>query len=119
MDDPPDDPPDDGSAPNMRLGTITEFDNPLSFEGSFFHQGTSSSTSELRLHLPGNNTAGGSERWGRIIEEEFDLVVKGVLRYSLPLSQRVRSAAISGRATVKPNAANDPKILPNSTSPAL
>jgi hypothetical protein len=114
-DDPPDDPPDDDSAPNMRLGTIVEFDSPLSFEGSFFHQGVSSSTGSMRLHLPGNHSAGGSERWGRIIQDEFDLVLKGVVKYSLPLSQRVRSASISGRTTVKPNSANDPSIRPNST----
>jgi hypothetical protein len=114
-DDPPDDPPDDDNAPNMRLGTILEFDSPLSFEGSFFHQGMSSSTGEMRLRLPGNSTAGGSERWDIIQQDEFDLIIKGVLRYSLPLSQRVRSAAISGRTRVKPNSANDP-LKPNSTS---
>jgi hypothetical protein len=118
QDDPPDDPPDDDSAPNMRLGTITEFDSPLSFEGSFFNKGVSSSTGEVRLHLPGNHSAGGSERWSRIIQDEFDLIVKGVVRYSLPLSQRVRSAPISGRTSVKPNSANDPIFHPNSTEPA-
>ncbi|KAF9882101.1 phospholipid metabolism enzyme [Colletotrichum karsti] len=116
-DDPPDDPPDDDAAPNMRLGTITEFDSPLSFEGSFFNKGVSASTGTMRLHLPGNHSAGGSERWGRIIQDEFDLIVKGVVRYSLPLSQRVRSAPISGRATVKPNSANDPSLQPNTTLP--
>ncbi|KAF6818470.1 phospholipid metabolism enzyme regulator [Colletotrichum sojae] len=116
-DDPPDDPPDDDAAPNMRLGTITEFDSPLSFEGSFFNKGVSASTGTMRLHLPGNHSAGGSERWGRIIQDEFDLIVKGVVRYSLPLSQRVRSAPISGRTTVKPNSANDPSLRPNMTLP--
>ncbi|KAK2003217.1 phospholipid metabolism enzyme regulator [Colletotrichum falcatum] len=116
-DDPPDDPPEDGTAPNMRLGTITEFDSPLSFEGSFFNKGVSASTGTMRLHLPGNHSAGGSERWGRIIQDEFDLIVKGVVRYSLPLSQRVRSAPISGRTTVKPNSANDPSLRPNTTLP--
>ncbi|KAK2065232.1 phospholipid metabolism enzyme regulator [Colletotrichum caudatum] len=116
-DDPPDDPPDDDTAPNMRLGTITEFDSPLSFEGSFFNKGVSASTGTMRLHLPGNHSAGGSERWGRIIQDEFDLIVKGVVRYSLPLSQRVRSAPISGRTTVKPNSANDPSLRPNTTLP--
>jgi Vac7-like protein len=111
-----DPPPDDDPAPNMRLGAITEFDSPLSFEGSFFNKGVSTSTGEMRLALPGNHTAGGSERWSRIIQDEFDLVLKGVVRYSLPLSQRVRSAPISGRATVKPNAANDPSF--NSTLPS-
>ncbi|TQN73039.1 Vacuolar segregation protein 7 [Colletotrichum shisoi] len=116
-DDPPDDPPDDDAAPNMRLGTITEFDSPLSFEGSFFNKGVSASTGTMRLHLPGNHSAGGSERWGRIIQDEFDLIIKGVVRYSLPLSQRVRSAPISGRTTVKPNSANDPSLRPNTTLP--
>ncbi|OHE93998.1 phospholipid metabolism enzyme regulator [Colletotrichum orchidophilum] len=116
-DDPPDDPPDEDNAPNMRLGTITEFDSPLSFEGSFFNKGVSASTGTMRLHLPGNHSAGGSERWGHIIQDEFDLIVKGVVRYSLPLSQRVRSAPISGRTTVKPNSASDPSLRPNTTLP--
>lgn len=115
QDDPPDDPPPDNNAPNMRLGTIRRFDSPLSFEGSFFHQGISSSTGEVRLHRPGNTTDGGSERWERILEDEFDLILKGVLKYSLPLSQRVRSVAISGRTHVKPNSANDPTPNPNGT----
>jgi hypothetical protein len=106
-------PPPDDSAPNMRLGTIREFDSPLSFEGSFFHQGVSSSTGEIRLHKPGNGTESGSERWEKILEDEFDLILKGVLKYSLPLSQRVRSVTISGRTHVKPNA--DPPLKPNAT----
>ncbi|POS76039.1 phospholipid metabolism enzyme regulator [Diaporthe helianthi] len=96
------------NAPNMRLGTIGQLDSPLSFEGSFFNHGYSGSTGEVRLRGPGNGTVGGAERWERILQDEFDLLVKGVLKYSLPLSQHVRSAAISGRTTIKPNAANDP-----------
>lgn len=107
--------PDD-SAPNMRLGTITGFDSALSFEGSFFHKGISYSSGEVRLKNPGNGTYGGPERWERIMEDEFQLILKGVLKYTLPLSQRVRTATISGRTVVKPNAASDPPALsPNST----
>ena len=102
----PRDQPD--SSPNFLLGKFTEFDNPLSFEGSFFHHGLSTSRSGVRIRRPGNGTDGGSERWERILDDEFDLIIKGVLRYSLPLSQRVRSALIEGRRTVKPNAADDP-----------
>ncbi|KAL2269186.1 hypothetical protein VTJ83DRAFT_4032 [Remersonia thermophila] len=101
--------PDD-SAPNMRLGTITGFESALSFEGSFFHKGISYSSGEVRLQNPGNGTYGGQERWERIMEEEFTLILKGVLKYTLPLSQRVRTATISGKTLVKPNAANDPPV---------
>jgi hypothetical protein len=117
LDDPPYDTPDDDSAPNMKLGTINEFDSPLSFEGSFFHHGWSESTGEVRLHAPGNFTNGGSTRWGRILENEFDLIVKGVVRYTLPFSNHIKSASISGRTTVKPNSANDPSLRPNTTIP--
>jgi hypothetical protein len=112
--DPPDD-GDDGSKPNVLLGRITEFDSPLTFEGSLFHKGTSQSTGEMQLAYPGNGTAGGAARWERIFQNEFDLIVKGVVKYSLPLSAHVRSATVAGRTTVKPNSANDPSLRPNNT----
>ncbi|KAK3325797.1 vacuolar segregation subunit 7-domain-containing protein [Apodospora peruviana] len=111
---PGDDTPED-SAPNMRLGTITGFDSALSFEGSFFHTGASLSSGEVRLKNPGNGTYGGPERWERIMEDEFQLILKGVLKYTLPLSQRIRTSAVSGKITVKPNSANDPTLKPNIT----
>lgn len=107
--------PVDDKAPNMRLGSIGHLDSPLSFEGSFFNQGVSASTGEVRLIKPGNGTIGGPERWEKIVQEEFDLIIKGVLKYSLPLSQRVRSVTISGRTTVKPNSADNPDLKPNQT----
>lgn len=113
-DDDPND--DDDQKPNVLLGSITEFDSPLTFEGSLFHQGTSSSTGQVQLPYPGNQTAGGSRRWERIFQNEFDLIVKGVVKYSLPLSARVRSATVSGRKTIQPNSANDPSLQPNSTT---
>ena len=117
LDDPINDPPpdDDDTKPNVLLGRITEFDSPLTFEGSLFHKGTSSSTGEMQLAYPGNGTSGGSERWERIYQNEFDLIVKGVVKYTLPLSARVRSATVAGRTHVKPNSANDPSLKPNIT----
>lgn len=111
------DEPLDDKSPNMRLGSISHLDSPLSFEGSFFNQGLSVSTGEVRLLKPGNGTHGGTDRWDKILQDEFDLIIKGVLKYSLPLSQRVRSVTISGRTTVKPNSANDPTLKPNETEP--
>lgn len=118
LDDPPSGDPDDGddsSKPNVLLGRITEFDSSLTFEGSLFHKGTSQSTGEMQLPFPGNGTSGGSERWERIFQNEFDLIVKGVVKYSLPLSAHIRSATVSGRTHVKPNSASDPSPKPNNT----
>ncbi|PTB68653.1 hypothetical protein BBK36DRAFT_1112799 [Trichoderma citrinoviride] len=107
---------EDETKPNILLGRITEFDSPLTFEGSLFHQGLSSSTGEMQLPYPGNGTAGGSKRWERIYQNEFDLIVKGVVKYSLPLSAHIRSATVAGRTTVKPNSANNPPSKPNVTA---
>ncbi|KAI1118474.1 vacuolar segregation subunit 7-domain-containing protein [Nemania sp. NC0429] len=118
LDDPKDGPPevddpDDTTSPNMRLGNVHTFDSPLTYEGSFFQRGPTTSSGELRLARPGNTTESGTERWERIISDEFTLVIKGVLKYTLPLSQKVRKVAISGKTLVKPNAANDPSLRPN------
>ncbi|PFH56882.1 hypothetical protein XA68_15821 [Ophiocordyceps unilateralis] len=123
LNDPPLGPGDDGdgdndSRPNLLLGRVSSFDSSLTFEGSLFHQGTSKSTGEMQLPYPGNNTVGGSARWVRIHQHEFDLIVKGVVKYSLPLSAHVRSATVAGRTTVKPNSANKPSPKPNKTSTA-
>ncbi|KAI1778029.1 hypothetical protein F4818DRAFT_283260 [Hypoxylon cercidicola] len=114
-----DDPPSEDKSPNMRLGNVIMFDSPLTYEGSFFQSGISTSTGSLRLSRPGNGTDGGSERWEHIISDEFTLIVKGVLKYTLPLSQRIRNVAISGKMTVKPNSANDPSLRPNETEIAI
>ncbi|KAI0881710.1 vacuolar segregation subunit 7-domain-containing protein [Annulohypoxylon maeteangense] len=113
------DPPPEDSSPNMRLGNIVVFDSPLTYEGSLFQGSISTSTGSLRLSRPGNSTDSGTERWERIISDEFTLIVKGVLKYSLPLSQRIRNVAISGKTVVKPNSANNPSLRPNETEIAI
>ncbi|KAL8377711.1 hypothetical protein RB595_008413 [Gaeumannomyces hyphopodioides] len=119
-DGPADDPPPDDMGPLWRLGTVRELDQPLQFEGSFFNKGASTTTGSLRLEKPGNSTEpGGTKRWARVIEDEFDLVVKGVLKYSLPLSRRVRTIAISGKTRVKPNSASDPGAVAPGTPESL
>jgi len=115
-DDDPQDPPIDGdpdSNPNLEIGHVYNLDSPLTFEGSPFHHAHSTSTGEIRIIHPGNHTTpAGSERWGRVLQHEFDLIVRGTLKYTLPLSQQLRSIRVEGRVTVKPNAADqDPDTV--------
>ncbi|KAH8685921.1 vacuolar segregation subunit 7-domain-containing protein [Tricladium varicosporioides] len=115
-DDDPQDPPLNGdptSNPNLEIGHVYELDSPLTFEGSPFHHSLSTSLGQIRVDHPGNDTIpAGSERWGRVLQHEFDLIVRGTLKYSLPLSARVRSVSVEGRVTVEPNAADqDPDTV--------
>ncbi|KAF7889621.1 uncharacterized protein EAF02_002036 [Botrytis sinoallii] len=109
-DDPINDPPmddDPNTNPNLEIGHIYNFESPLIFEGSPFKPTSSVSIGEMRILKPGNQTEPrGSERWGRVLQHEFDLIVRGTLKYTLPLSSKARSIGVEGRATVKPNAAD-------------
>jgi len=103
--DPPDDDPD--TSPNLEIGHMYQFESPLIFEGSPFNHAHTVTLGEIRIDKPGNNTVPrGSERWGRVLQHEFELIVRGTLKYTLPLSQKLRSVGVEGRVTVKPNAAD-------------
>ncbi|KAI9724905.1 MAG: hypothetical protein M1812_000181 [Candelaria pacifica] len=85
----------------MLLGRIFEFDSALSFDGSPFRRRPSVSVGELRLAKPGNRTEqGGTQRWERVIQHQFELIVRGVLKYQLPLSARLRTAPIGASILV-------------------
>ena len=97
--DPIDDPAIDSQT--MLLGQIFEFDSPLIFEASPIRHNSQSSVGEVRLAKPGNKTEeGGSERWEHVLLYDFELIVRGVMKYSLPISSRLRKANISGRINV-------------------
>lgn len=115
-DDDPMDPPqgdDPNTNPNLEIGHIYHFDSPLTFEGSPFRHEPTFSLGQIRISHPGNKTIpAGSERWGRVLQHEFELIVRGTLKYTLPLNQKLRSISVKGQVTVKPNAADqDPDAV--------
>lgn len=87
----------------MLLGRIFHFDSGLSFEGSPLKRHLHYSVGELRLPKPGNKTeAGGTERWERVIQHPFELIVRGILRYQLPLSSHTHTSPIGATIVVHP-----------------
>ncbi len=106
--------PDNGdpTSPNLEIGHVYELYSPLTFEGSPFKSKNSTSVGQIRVDHPGNQTTpAGSERWGNVVQHEFELLVRGTLKYSLPLSQTIRKLSVEGRVMVKPNAADtDPDL---------
>lgn len=100
--DPIDDP--EGDPQTMLLGRILALDSPLIFDASPLRRLMHNSTGELRLQKPGNKTEiGGSERWEKVLQHPFQLVVRGVLKYELPLSSRLMSSSISKTVEVDPD----------------
>jgi len=102
----PDDP--DTGISKMLLGRITGFDSPLTFDPTPVRHSSASSTGEISLSQPGNKTeVGGSTRWERVLHHDFDLIVRGVIKYQLPLSSKMRSAKIVARKTIYPDGKNN------------
>lgn len=101
--DPIDDPYTDSQT--MLLGQIFEFDSPLIFDASPIRHHSLGSVGEVRLAKPGNRTEeGGSERWEHVLQHDFELIVRGVMKYSLPISSRLRKVNIAGSVIVHPSA---------------
>jgi hypothetical protein len=101
--DPPDDDDLERDAQTMLLGRIFHFDQGLQFEGSPLKRHIHCSIGELRLQKPGNKTeTGGSARWEKVLQYPFELIVRGVLKYQLPISSRVESVRVSATTLVHP-----------------
>ncbi|GKZ82943.1 hypothetical protein AnigIFM56816_007769 [Aspergillus niger] len=97
-----------GDPQTMLLGRVFRFDSPLSFEPSPWNYVPTASKGQIRLARPGNKTEeGGTERWERVLQHEFDLIVRGVVKYQLPLSSRLHSASVSSSIKVIPNEDDD------------
>ncbi|OQD90795.1 hypothetical protein PENANT_c001G06422 [Penicillium antarcticum] len=111
--DPPTDP--EGDSQTMLLGRVFHFDSPLSFESSPWNHLTSGSKGQIRLTRPGNKTEeGGTERWERVLQHPFELIVRGVVKYQLPLSSHYLSASISSSVKYVPDKEDtDPEQPPS------
>lgn len=98
----------EGDSQTMLLGRVFHFDSPLSFDASPWNYRVSTSKGQIRLPRPGNKTEeGGTERWERVLQHPFELIVRGVVKYQLPLSSRYHSASISSSVKVVPD--DDPQ----------
>lgn len=98
--------PDHGEhadAPTMLLGRVFSFDVPLLFESQVFSRIHQVSKGTLQLMHPGNKTeSGGTERWEKVLQHPFELIIRGSLRYQLPISTRTQSVAVEASVMVHP-----------------
>ncbi|KAL4889779.1 vacuolar segregation subunit 7-domain-containing protein [Aspergillus ambiguus] len=109
----PMDPDPTGDPQTMLLGRVFHFDSPLTFDPSPWNHHPANSKGQIRLARPGNKTEeGGTERWERVMQHPFDLIVRGVVKYQLPLSSRFHSASVSSSIKVIPNDDGDPNPAP-------
>ncbi|RIB26767.1 hypothetical protein C2G38_2029946 [Gigaspora rosea] len=76
------------AAPSEYLGSIYVFDEALIFPSGINRTGViSTPTGQVRLRNPGGEDKQSQERWSSLLQNQFDLIVRGVLKYTLPFSK--------------------------------
>ncbi|CAD6505327.1 BgTH12-00818 [Blumeria graminis f. sp. triticale] len=89
----------------FEIGRVYSLDSPLKFEGAALFDKPEIATGQISIESPGNNTKPTvTGKWVRILHHEFDLILRGTMKYSLPLSQKIVSVTIEIRSTVQPDA---------------
>ena len=98
------------------LGTVTNLESPMIFEGGFFTREPASQSGEIKLLRPGRNLTSlefdnnrnesepdNSDKWEVIAKNPFDLIVRGILKYNLPMSKATKSVVVSKVGYIDPN----------------
>ena len=88
---------------SLLLGTIHSLEAPLSFPPTAFgRRPVTAQRGEMKLVSPAENATDGTERWKRCILYNFELIVRGTLKYRAPIGGRERAVPMEWRGTVDP-----------------
>lgn len=119
----------ESSLETVLLGSVLNFESAVNFEGLFFNRKLSRHTGEIKLIGPGKNITGpklnthrldphytpietlknsltqpdNSEKWAVISKHPFDLILRGVLKYNLPLTSAQRTVVVNKVGYVDPS----------------
>lgn len=99
------------------LGSIYTLESAIYFPGGFFNREPIQQVGEIKLLSPGNNLTNfdtlaatnnstepdNSEKWEVISKNPFDLIIRGILKYNLPMSKSTKSVVVTKTSYVDPN----------------
>lgn len=117
----------ESSLETVLLGSVLNFESEVTFEGMFFHRKLIRQTGEVKLVSPGKNITGSesiiladslvatsltdaatrlldnSDKWAIISKHPFDLILRGVLKYNLPLTSAPKTVVVNKVGYVDPS----------------
>lgn len=109
------------------LGSVFNFESVLEFQGGFFNRDPIKQVGTIKLVGPGKNLTSvnslqshghvsilhsrdsnstepdNSKKWEIISKNPFDLILRGVLKYNLPMTKNVKSVVVNKVGYVDPN----------------
>ncbi|EDO18275.1 hypothetical protein Kpol_1039p24 [Vanderwaltozyma polyspora DSM 70294] len=117
---------DSPSMETILLGSVQSLESPLQFQGEFFRRHYGVSSSSLKLLNPGANDAKHEiskgyknvnsmmddvEKWKLLIKHDYELIIKGNLKYKIPFFNSERLISIQKNAEVHPGQDDDGTLL--------
>lgn len=100
------------------LGSVYNLESTISFPGGFFNRDTIKQAGEIKLVLPGKNLTNfqalensdngnttipdNSAKWEIISKNPFDLIIRGILKYNLPLTKNTKSVVVTKTSYIDP-----------------
>ncbi|CAH2350205.1 hypothetical protein CLIB1423_01S04874 [[Candida] railenensis] len=106
------------SVETVLLGSIFNLETPMYFRGGFVNRSPIKQVAEVKLVKPGSNLStlfendsnktepelpDNSKKWEIISKNPFDIIVRGLLKYKLPLTKNLRSVVVKKTSYVDPN----------------
>lgn len=96
------------------LGQVYKLEAPITFAGGFFNRHRDVQRGEIKLVTPGKNVTGAladelpedpdnTDKWESIIKHPFDLILRGNLKYRLPMLLAVKLAKVDKVGYIDPN----------------
>lgn len=121
----------ENSVETVLLGSVFSFESAISFDSGFFQRQMVQQTGEIKLVGPGKNLTGSheslrrikrgisvenngdkpkepqepdnSKKWSVISKHPFDLILRGVLKYDLPMTSNTKSVVVNKVGYVDPS----------------
>jgi Vacuolar segregation subunit 7 len=88
---------------SLLLGTIHLLEETLSFPSeSFKPDPFTVQKGQMKLVGPAVNATDGPEKWNNCIQFDFELIVRGTMKYKAPIGGRERAVAVEWRGTIDP-----------------
>jgi hypothetical protein len=88
---------------SLLLGTIRYLEAPVSFPPTSFKRvPTTTQKGQMKLVGPAVNATDGVDKWKKCIMWNFELILRGTLKYRAPIGGRERAVAVEWRGTVDP-----------------
>lgn len=85
----------------MLLGSIDELNAPLKFDSGFLNRHYSLSMTTLKILEPGDSQADKeNSRWRKVIKHDYQLVVKGTVKYNIPFFNSEKTLAVQKTTNV-------------------